>query len=192
MRWILDLLVAIVAARMGGDDGTGIEDTHGIGGGTDLERAAHVGVRDRVIIPVEAGVRCFMHPHHDALLARERIIRQREQPRPLLLEALAHAPGAVFRTRPRRRLPAAPGERLGIEIGDIGVAAGRKEAVANEADRALDPPLLVAAGHRHRSRLEAIPRGELEERRVKTDGIARALEHRAAQDYRRDRLSVRP
>lgn len=31
MRWILDLLVAIVAARMGGDDGTGVQDTHGIG-----------------------------------------------------------------------------------------------------------------------------------------------------------------
>ena len=181
MRGILDLLVAIVAARMGGDDGTGIKDAHGIWGGTDLERAAHVGVRDRVVVPVEARVRCFMHPHDDALLAREGIIRQREQPRSLLLEALAYAAGPILRTWPRRRLPAAPGERLGIEIGHIGVAPGRKEAVANEADRALDAPLLVAAGDRHRPRLEPVPRGELEQRRVKTDGITGALQHGAAQ-----------
>ncbi len=31
MRWILDLLAAIVAARMGGDHGTGLEDAHRIG-----------------------------------------------------------------------------------------------------------------------------------------------------------------
>ena len=62
MRGILDLLVAIVAARMGGDDGTGIEDAHGIWGGTDLERAPYVGVRDRVVVPVEARVRVFYAP----------------------------------------------------------------------------------------------------------------------------------
>ena len=62
---------------MRGDDGTGIEDAHGIEGGTDLERAPHVGVRDRVVVQVEARVRCLMHPHDDALLAGEGIIRQR-------------------------------------------------------------------------------------------------------------------
>jgi hypothetical protein len=34
MRWILDLLVAIVAARMGGDESPGIEDAHGVGSGS--------------------------------------------------------------------------------------------------------------------------------------------------------------
>ena len=62
MQWVLHLLAAIVASRMHSDDGIGIEDAHGIGGGPDLKRAAHVGVRDRVVIPVEARVRRFMHP----------------------------------------------------------------------------------------------------------------------------------
>ena len=40
---------------------------HGIGGGPDFKGAPYVGVRDRIVIPVEAGVRCLMHPHQDAL-----------------------------------------------------------------------------------------------------------------------------
>jgi len=41
---------------MNGDDDTGIEDAHGVGRGTHLEGSAHVGVRDRVVISVEAGI----------------------------------------------------------------------------------------------------------------------------------------
>ena len=157
---------------MHGDDGIGIEDTHGIEGGEHLERAAHVGVRDRVVVQIKAHVGGLVRTHDHALLAGKGLRRQREQPRLLLLEAGAHAAGAILRTGPLGRLARAPGERLGIEVAQIGEAAGGKEALANEADRALDAPLLVAARHRHRARLEAIAGGELEQRRMEADRIA--------------------
>ena len=147
--------------------------------GAHFEGAAHVGVRDRVIVQVEAHVGC---------LGTRTTTRSSQGNGLLATRAAAAAPprstrarcGPVLRTRPRRRLPLAPGERLGVEVGDIREAPGGKEALANEADRPLDPALLVAAGHRHRPGLEPIPGGELEQRRMEADGIARALQHGAA------------
>ena len=148
--------------------------------GEHLERAAHVGVRDRVIVQIKAHVRGLRAP------ARRCAPRwERDCP---ATRAAAAAPPRSTRARcgrdppdrPRGRLLQAPGERLGVQVGEIGEAPGGKEAVANEADRPLDPALLVAAGHRHRSRLEAIPGGQLQQRRMEADGIGAPLEHGAA------------
>ena len=76
-------------------------------------------------------------------------------------------------------LALAPEARLGVEVVQVGERARGEEAVAYVADRALDAALLVAARDRHRARLEAVVRGELQQRRVEADRVAHALEHGA-------------
>ena len=192
MRGILDLLAAIVAARVGGDDGIGVEDAHGIEGGTDLEAAPHVGVRDRVVVPVEADVGCLcprttMRSSLGNGLSGNASSRGRsssKHSRTLRVRSSGHGRSAAS--------PAAPGERLGIEVGDIGEAAGGEEAVANEADRALDPALSRcrgppppgAAGSDTKRRARAASGGSGSHR-----PSARAPR---CEDCRTDRLAARP
>ena len=52
----LDLFTFTPAARVGGNDLGAIDDAHTIEGGVHLDRAAHVGVRHRVVVEVEAHV----------------------------------------------------------------------------------------------------------------------------------------
>ena len=92
------------------------------------------------------------------------------------LEALAHRAAAVLRAGPLGRFTLAPGERLGVQILEIGEASRGEEAFPNKADGALDAPLLVPAGDRHRPRCEPIPGGELEQCRVEADRIGGTLE----------------
>jgi hypothetical protein len=47
---LFDLLTPIEAARMDGEHRGTVDDPHGVDAGEDFEDAAHVGVRDRVII----------------------------------------------------------------------------------------------------------------------------------------------
>src|SRR5579864_6112368 len=76
-----------------------------------------------------------------------------------------------------RRHAAAPSLGLNIEVVEIGESAGREEVVAHIADGALDAALLVAARHRHRTRLITIMSGECDQSGMKADGIAVALQH---------------
>jgi hypothetical protein len=100
MAGLLDLRAAIVAARMRGDDLSGIEDAYGLDGGEHLEGATHVGVRDGVVVEVEADVRGLVSAHDHPLGSRERLIGQGEQMPPLGLEALAHRAAAILRAGP--------------------------------------------------------------------------------------------
>ncbi|MBK6349077.1 MAG: hypothetical protein IPF50_04415 [Proteobacteria bacterium] len=97
------------------------------------------------------------------------------------LEAGAHTALAILGARPLGRFPRAPGERLGVEVGEVREAPGGEEALADEADRALDPALLVPAGERDRPGSEAVAGRELEQRRVEADRMIDALEHGALQ-----------
>ena len=60
---------AIEAARMHGEHVGALDDAHGVEAGEHFQGAAHVGVRDRVIVQVEAHVRGLRCPHDDAFLA---------------------------------------------------------------------------------------------------------------------------
>ena len=139
---LLDLRAAVVAAPVRGDDGAAIEDAYSLDGGEYLEGAAHVGVRDGVVVQVEAYVGGLVGVHDDPLGSRERLIGQGEQMRPLGLEALAHRAAAILRAGPLGRLAGAPGERLGVQILQIGEASRGEEAFPNKADGALDAPLI--------------------------------------------------
>ena len=179
MSRILDLRAAIEAARHASAmTSAAIQDAHGLERGEELERAAHVGVGDGVVVQVEAHVGGLAGAHRQALLAGKGLRRQGEQSRLLLLEAGPDAAVAIFRTGPLGGLARAPLERLGVQVGHVGEAPGGEEALANKADRALDAALLIAAGHRHGARLEVIPGGELKQRRVEADRIVRCARAR--------------
>jgi hypothetical protein len=61
MRIVLDALGAVVAARMAGDLGGAVEQADLMLGGDEGERPAHEGVRDRVVVAVEADVARKIH-----------------------------------------------------------------------------------------------------------------------------------
>ena len=94
---LLDLRAAIVAPRVRGDERAAIEDAYGLDGGEHLEGAAHVGVRDGVVVQVKAYLGGLVGVHDDPLGSRERLIGQGEQMPPLGLEALAHRAAAILR-----------------------------------------------------------------------------------------------
>ncbi len=72
----------------------------------------------------------------------------------------------------------APGFSLGIEVVEIGEAAGREEGVAHIADGAFDTALLVAAGDRHGPRLVTILSGKAQQCGMEADGLAASFQHR--------------
>ena len=78
---------------------------------------------------------------------------------------------------PIRRQATAPGLGLDIEVVEIGKLSGREEVVAHIADGALNAALLVAACHRHRTRVITIMCGERDQGRMKANGVALALQH---------------
>ena len=114
------------------------------------------GVRDRVIVEVEADIGRLADRDRDALEQRRRVVGQRQQA------------SALRRRTPRGRVrvaarPDSAGRRpghctrlgLGVEIVEIGEAAGGEEGVADVADGALDAALLVAARDRDGARLDS-------------------------------------
>jgi hypothetical protein len=162
MGFDFDLRTAVEGAPMNGEHGTAIEDAHGIERGEHAERAVHVRVGHRVVVEVEARVGGLAHAHLDALLGRERVLGQSEQTRGLLGEDRAHGAGTVLRAPPVGASALTPGRRLCVQIIEIPEGARGEERFAHEADGALDPPLLIAARHRHRAGLEAVVGGQLQ------------------------------
>ena len=120
------------AARVSGDDLRAIEDAHAVEGGEYGERAAHMSVRDGVVVQIEAHVRGFVRAHLDALLTRERVLGQGEKMRLFFSEDLAYPSLALRRTQPLGGGPLAPGVGLRVQIVEITEAARR----AKNASRA--------------------------------------------------------
>jgi len=56
MGWLFDLRALVVTARAASKDLGAIEDAHLLGRGHDADGAPHMGVRQGVIVEVEAGV----------------------------------------------------------------------------------------------------------------------------------------
>ena len=94
-------------------------------------------------------------------------------------EGLAHAQRIILRPAPIERLALAPLARLGIQVGHIGELAPGEEGSANKFDLALDPTLLIATCDGHRTRLEAVVRGEGQEFGIEANRISLAFKHDA-------------
>ncbi len=177
MLFDFDDLAAVPAARMGGHDALRVEDAHQALAGHHAQGALHLGGRHRVVVEVEAHVGGLAHADRLDLFADKRRRGQAQQMVALALEGLAHAQGGVLRAGAFARVCHAPGGGLGVEVVQVGELAPGEEGVADIADAALDPPLLVAASWRHRARLVAVMPGQGQKRGVQADGIPAALEH---------------
>ncbi len=161
---------------MGGDHLGTIEHTHLGGRGHDDQRAADVGMRHRVVVEVEADVRCLAHLDLDAIFGGKHVAGKREEHASLLGEDVAHRSTAVLGTRAVGRFALRPGRGLSIEVVEIGVGSRGEEGVARVANGPLDTPLLVATRGRDGARLEAVVARELEQGGVKANGVAGPLE----------------
>src|ERR1700687_2654028 len=105
------------------------------------------------------------------------MLGQGEQMRLLLGKDFAHAAVALLWTGPLGGCTVTPGGCLGVQISEVTEAARGEEGVAGETNGALDSALLIAARRRYRPGLEAVVRGQLQQRRVEADRIVHALEH---------------
>ena len=156
MGGILDLRPLVVAAAMADEHLRAIDDAHLVRIGQHGEQALHLGVWDGIVVEVEAHIGCFAGLHRHALDERIGVVRQRQQPGRLLGEGLADADGGLSGAAAVCRQATAPGLGLNIEVVEIGKLSGREEVVAHVADGPLDAALLVAARHRHRTRVITI------------------------------------
>jgi hypothetical protein len=130
--------------------------------------------------PVESDIGRLCNLDGDTLGQRKGVVRQRQQLERFLGEGFANRDFLFFGTRPIGRDAVTPVLGLTIEIIEIAELARGEEAVAHITDGTLDTPLLVAACHRDRTRLEVIMRGEREHRGMEADRVALTLQHGAA------------
>jgi hypothetical protein len=83
---VLELLGAVPTSRVTGDECVAVDDAYGLHVGENDEGAMGAIVRDRVVVEVEADVRCLADLGLDALVGWKRIIGQREQQALLVIE----------------------------------------------------------------------------------------------------------
>ncbi|WP_437942933.1 hypothetical protein [Sorangium sp. So ce341] len=94
----------------------------------------------------------------------------------LVVEGLTHGAGAILDPGAIERRGAGPLGRLSVEVAEVGVGPGLEEGLADVADGALDPALLIAAGDGDGARLEAVVRRQSQQRGVEPDRVAVALD----------------
>jgi hypothetical protein len=176
---VLDALLPVVAAPVARDLLRAIEDADLVVRGHQGQGLADERRRDRVVVAVEAEVgRLATRGRLDAATV-EGMLGQGQQPAALLFEGLGHGLRGVAGAGSGVGPALAPLEKLGIEVGDVAKAARGEEAIAQEADLALDAPLLVASCHGAGTGEEVVVAGELEQPGMKLDRVALAGEHRA-------------
>jgi hypothetical protein len=90
--------VAVIAARVIGNQSVALEDPDAFGRGKLAQRAADAIVWDRVIVEIESGVGGLADPHLDALVSIEAVGGQREQAWALLGKDILDGAGGVLRT----------------------------------------------------------------------------------------------
>src|SRR6266545_3073202 len=181
MRFVLDLLAHAPGALMTSDLEIGVEHTHERLGGDERERLLDQGVRDRVVILVEAQVRGFPGANGPNRVRREGMRRQRQEARLLFGKRLDDAFLRVAGDVALVCDVLDPAVELPVEIDKRAEGAGGEERFPEVPDTALDTALLVAACHGDGLRREVVVAGELEDAVMKTDEVALALEDDAFQ-----------
>ena len=177
--WQLDLRATVVASRVVGQHRGTRQDAHAISIGDHREGAPDMGVRNRIVIQVEARIGRLAHLHVQTFAHRILVLGQCQQAAAFALKCLAHGKAIILGPQAIGGLSITPGTRLGVQIIHVGEAACGEEVVADIADRPLDATLLVSTRHGHRARLEAVVRGEGQQFGIEADGVAHALEHGA-------------
>src|ERR1035437_3681978 len=173
-----NLLLAVIATRMGRDHGLSIENAHLIRRGGHGQRPRYAGMRNRVVIEVKAHIGGLARRDGFDLIAREGIAGQFKEAGSFLSKRLTDGERFVLRATPFSGMCHHPGIRLSIEVSKISEAAAGKEGVTDIADGAFDTPLLISPGHRDWTGLETIMTGQGQEGRVETDDGALPLKYR--------------
>src|SRR2546422_170365 len=176
MGGILDLRVAVEAAGVGGDQFASVEDAHRLETREDEEGAAHMSVRDRVVVQVEAHVGCLADMDGDALVRGEGIVGQSQHGRLLGVADFPDGVRSVLGALALGGGSPTPLSCLPVEVGQIREGARRKESIPYEAYGALATSLLVSPSHGHGARREAIVSGKFEKERVEADRFIDTLE----------------
>jgi hypothetical protein len=96
MRWLFDLLAFVETARMAGQDRQAVDDAQPIGIGQYCQGSSYIRVWYRVIVLVEADIRCLAGLDGDPLDNGIGIVGQWQQSRDFLGEDLGDAAGLVF------------------------------------------------------------------------------------------------
>ena len=115
----------------------------------------------------------------DSLLARERIVGERDEVGALLGEDVGDGALAVLGTGALGGAGGTPLVDLVVEVVEVAESPGAEEAFAKEPDEPFHPTLLIAPRRRDGARLEAVVGGELEQRGMEPDGVAATFEHDA-------------
>ena len=169
------------AARMAGQDGGPVEDAHLLRAGHHRRQALDRGVRQRIVVRIEAHRGGLADRDRRAFVARKRIVGQRQEPGLRLREGLAHGERPLLGTGPIGRRPPTPGGGLGIEVVQIAPGRGGKKRGANSANGPLHAPFFGPAGDRDGPRLEAVVGGQGQPGGMAADGLAPTFEHGALQ-----------
>jgi hypothetical protein len=135
-------------------------------------RALHVGMWNAIVVEIEARVGRLANVHGNDVISVERVVGQREKLQLLVLKGLSNAELAIGRANAVASLVVAPQRCLRVEIGKIGECACGKEAVTHVANGTLDAALLIAARRCDGARFVAVMSGELQQGRIKLNGVA--------------------
>ena len=136
---VLDLLAPVDRARMGGEDGAGVEDAHGLQRGRDEESSSDVAVRDGVVVAVESHVGRFADLHLDTFFAGEGVVGELEQVGAFLGEDLGDGALSVLGTGAFGGASPAPLIGLVIEVVEVVESPGAEEALTGKADEPFHP-----------------------------------------------------
>jgi len=132
-------------------------------------------MRDRVVVSVIADVDRLIGVDACDQIGFKRVGREREQAGFLFGEDFADRAGIVIGPGAPVSDAIAPFQSLAIEVLESGEAASGEEGIANIADGAFDPPLLIAASRAARPGVEMIMRAEFKQAWVKVNGVAAPL-----------------
>jgi hypothetical protein len=179
MPTLLDLRAAIVAAAMMSEHLRAVDDAQIVRVGEHRQRPAHLRVGHGVVVEVEANIRRLADLDRDALEQRRRIVGQRQQMSRLIGEHRAHRAIRFAGTAPISGEAAAPVIRLGVEVVEIGEAAGSEERRTDVADASFDATFLVAARDRDGTGFVAVVPGKVQQRGMEADRVAAPFQHGA-------------
>ena len=182
MPLLLDLLACVVRASVTSNLDRTVEHAHDGIRRDDREWLAHVRMRDRVVVSVEADIGCLPRRDDAHEIGRRRVLGQREETRSFLDEGITdEATIGVGGDGPAALHPNDPGVELGVEVVD-GVERPRgEEGFAEITHPPLDATLLIAARYGARLWREVVVTGKVEDPGMESNEVSLTLEHGALQ-----------
>src|SRR5712691_2700910 len=174
---LLDPLALAPAAPVAGDLLGLVDEAELDVVGDEGEHLAGVLPGHRVVIAVEVDEAGLVDAHRKHQVRGGRRLWQGEEPLALLDEAVGDRASGEARVRARVGDGLDEVGQLAVALLDGGNGPASEEAIAQEADGALDLAFVLRPAHGAEPRLHVQARGELDQRRMKANGRAVPLQH---------------